>query len=263
MQRSSSAGQVATSQRYSGYEAFTPLPCRLAATFDDLAHARFMAKQSFPIRRIFFNAAAARPVYLSPVPCYSPFRFEGRGMTGNASGVDENAANHAEDQANAALGAYNGDMADYMSNVNSAIASGNPFESKDYLTKQNIETSGAMNAENAAAKNALDTTARRTGTNTAALADTVASSARQGQRDLTNFNAARDTSNEQNWLAQRDQLMRDQLAGANSEAGVYGTGTGANTSDLKSMTDAQAAEDQMWVGLADAAAQGAGAAAGA
>ena len=184
-------------------------------------------------------------------------------MTGNASGIDEKAANHAQDQADAALGAYNGDMADYMSNVNSAIASGNPFESKDYLTKQNLETSGAMNAENTAAQNALGSAARRTGTNTAALADTVASSARQGQRDLTGYNAARDTANEQNWLAERDQLMRDQLAGANSEAGVYGTGTHANTSDLDSMTRAQEAQDQMWGNIVSGAMQGAGAGMGA
>lgn len=184
-------------------------------------------------------------------------------MTGNASGIDEKAANHAQDQADAALGAYNGDMGDYMSNVNSAIASGNPFESKDYLTKQNIETSGAMNAENAAAKEQLGRTARATGTNTAALADTAASSARQGQRDLTNYNATRDTENENRWLGERDQLMRDQLAGAQSEAGIYSTGTGANTNDLRSMTSAQQAEDQMWGSIISGAEQGAGAGMGA
>lgn len=51
-------GQVATPQRLFGTGTFTPLPCRLAATLDDLAHARYVAKQSFPVIRVFFNAAA-------------------------------------------------------------------------------------------------------------------------------------------------------------------------------------------------------------
>jgi hypothetical protein len=149
-----------------------------------------------------------------------------------------------------------------MSNVNSRLAAGNPFEAKDYLTKQNLETSGAMNAANAAEKQAEGATVARTGTNSAALANTVASSARQGQRDLTAYNAARDTANEQEWLKQQDQLMKDQLAGAQSEADVYKTGIGGQSSDLSSMTSADNAAQAAEFGLIDSAV-GAGGAVGA
>ena len=179
-------------------------------------------------------------------------------MTNNASGVDETAANSNEDHATQALGAYNGDMADYMSNVNSQIAAGNPFESKDYKTEQNLATSGAMNAEDTAEKQAEGSEVARTGTNSAALAGTEAEAARTGQRDLTNYNATRDTQNEDTWLQDKQNLTKDQLEGANSEAGVYGTSTSGQSSDLGSMTQADDAENQMWASLGAGAATGAG-----
>lgn len=184
-------------------------------------------------------------------------------MTNDASGVDEAAAQTNEGTAANALGAYQGDISEYMGNVNSALAAGNPFESKDYLTQQNLETSGAMNSANNAEDAKLGQTVARTGTNSAALANEEGSSAREGQRDLTQYNAGRDTQNGNTWLNEQQNLFKDQAAGASSEAGVYGTSTGAQSSDLSSMTQADDAEDQMWAGLAQAAATGAGAAAGA
>lgn len=177
-------------------------------------------------------------------------------MTQDASTPDKQAADTSSSDAAGALGSYQGDIGDYMSNVNSAIAAGNPFQSKDYLTQQNLTTSGAMNSENDAAKEQLQQTAARTGTNTAALANEEASTARQGQRDLTNYNATRDTENENTWLNQQDKLMGDQLAGANSEAGIYGTATGGRDSALSSMTQADDAENQMWAGLGESAMSG-------
>lgn len=179
-------------------------------------------------------------------------------MTQDASGQDQAAANTDSAAAAGSLGSYQGDIGDYMSNVNSALAAGNPFESKDYLTQQNLTTSGAMNSENDATKQALQQTAAKTGTNTAALANTEADSARQGQRDLTQYNAGRDTANENTWLSQQDKLMGDQLEGANSEAGVYGTSIGGQNSTLSSMTQADDAENQMWAGLGAAAMGGLG-----
>lgn len=174
-------------------------------------------------------------------------------MTQDATGPTKKAADQSSSDAAGALGAYNGDIGDYMSNVNSAIAAGNPYESKDYLTKQNLETSGAMNSEKDAADQALQTTAARTGTNTAALAGTEANIARTGARDLTQYNAGRDTANAHDWEAEKGQLMGDQLAGANSEAGVYGTATGGRDSALSSYTQAADAENQMWGNLAGSA----------
>jgi hypothetical protein len=180
----------------------------------------------------------------------------------NNSGPAAAAAKTQGQNADEALGAYQGDIGTYMSNVNSALSAGNPFESKDYLTQQNLDTSGAMNSENTAAKQQQEQQVARTGTNSAALANDVASSARQGQRDLTQYNAGRNTTNENTWLQDQNQLMGDQLAGANSEAGVYGTGTGAQTSDINTETQANDAYDQMWASMAGAAAQGAGVGAG-
>lgn len=177
-------------------------------------------------------------------------------MTQDASGPDKQAADTSSSDASGSLGAYQGDISDYMSNVNSAIAAGNPYESKDYLTKQNLETSGAMNSEKDAADQALNTTAARTGTNTAALAGEEADIARTGERDLTGYNAGRDTANAHDWESEKQGLMGDQLAGANSEAGVYGTATGGRDSALSSMTQADDAENQMWAGLGESAMSG-------
>ena len=151
---------------------------------------------------------------------------------GNQAGVANAAA--ATDASNAAssFGAASGDIGTYLSNVNSQLAAGNPFESKDYLTHQNLETSGAMNSANDAEKAALGQTVARTGTNSAALANTVASSARQGQRDLTQYNAGRDTANENTWLNQQDKLLGDEATGSSQEAGLYGTSLSGQDSTL-------------------------------
>lgn len=164
----------------------------------------------------------------------------------SAAADQKNISNKAAttDAADAAssYGAASGDIGQYMSNVNSALSAGNPFEAKDYLTQQNLQTSGAMNAENDAEKQALGSTVARTGTNTAALANTVASGARQGQRDLTQYNAGRDTSNENTWLNQQDKLLNDQARGASEEAGLYGTALNGQNNSLS--TAAKLAEDE-------------------
>ena len=178
-------------------------------------------------------------------------------MSGNAAlGTDQAAYNKNSANADTTLGNFQGTENEYLSNVNSALAAGNPYESKDYLTQQNLETSGAMNAEDAAAKEQEQQTVARTGTNSAALPAEIASQARAGQRDLTNYNATRDTQNEDKWLSQQDKLLSDEQAGANSEANVYGTTQGAANSALGDYTSA-ANEDQknknsIWNGLTQA-----------
>jgi hypothetical protein len=176
------------------------------------------------------------------LPCYSS---SGRGCAisnaaGNQAQIANAAASNDADNATAAYGQAQGDIGGYLSNVNSALAAGNPFESKDYLTQQNLDTSGAMNSENAAAKQQEQSTVARTGTNTAALASDVAENARAGQRDLTQYNAGRDTSNENTWLNQQDTLLGDQAKGAGLEAGLYGTSVGAQDATLNT---AQQGED--------------------
>ena len=179
-------------------------------------------------------------------------------MSNDAGSADSAAAKQDSTDAQGALGAATGDISDYMSNVNSQLAEGNPYESKAYLTQQNLATSGAMNSENDAADQALNSEVARTGTNTAALAGDEAENARQGQRDLTNYTATRDTQNQDKWQQDQQNLDRDQLAGAQEEGSLYGTAIGGQDSTLGSATTAQDAEDAMWAQMASGAATGAG-----
>lgn len=179
-------------------------------------------------------------------------------MGNDAGSADINAANQDSKDAQGALGAADSGIASYMSNVNSQIAAGNPYESKAYFTQQNLATSGAMNSENDAANQALNSTVARTGGSSAALADTEAENARQGSRDLTNYNATRDTQNEDKWQGEKMGLDRDLLSGAQEEGSLYGTAVGGQDSTLGSYTQEQDAQDQMWAQLGSAAATGAG-----
>jgi hypothetical protein len=162
---------------------------------------------------------------------------------GNQAAIANNAASTDASNAASSFGSASGDIGTYLSNVNSTLAEGNPFESKSYLTNQNLETSGAMNSENDAEKSALENTVAKTGTNSAALANTVASSARQGQRDLTQYNAGRDTANENTWLGQQDKLLGDEATGASEEAGLYGSSVGAQDSALGTAQQGADAEE--------------------
>lgn len=184
-------------------------------------------------------------------------------MSNDAGNDAKAAANQNSTDAQASLGQADAGLAGYMSNVNSQLAAGNPYESKAYLENQNLATSGAMNSENDAADQALQQTVASTGGSSAALANTEAEAARQGQRDLTNYNATRDTQNEDKWLNEQQQLDRDQLAGASEEGSLYSTALGGQTSDLKTEEEAQAAQDQMWGGIVGSAMTGAGAGLGA
>jgi cytidine deaminase len=158
---------------------------------------------------------------------------------GNQGDLDNSYA--ATDATNAAssYSSASGDIGNYLSNVNSTLSAGNPFQSKDYLSKQNLETSGAMHSANTAEKQALGSTVAKTGTNSAAMAGTVASSAREGQRDLTNYNASRDTSNENTWLNQQDKLLGDEATGAGMESSLYSSSLNAEDSALSSATTAK------------------------
>jgi hypothetical protein len=156
-------------------------------------------------------------------------------------------ANNTDTSAQAgALQNYNNDIGSFNSNVNSQLAAGNPYESQAYKTEQNITTSGAMDSANNAANQATRDAALRTGTNTAAVAAQSAENARAGQRQMDQFNAATDTSNEDKWLQQQNTLTNDQLEGAQSEAGIYGTSTTGSDSSLGNLTTLQGQDDALW-----------------
>lgn len=179
-------------------------------------------------------------------------------MTNSNEGTDNAAASQDSTNAQASLGGADADLADYMENVNAQQSAGNPYESKQYLEEQNLATSGAMNSEKGATDEALGHTVATTGTNSAALADTEAEAGRQGARDLTQYTAGRDTSNEDKWLQDQQSLNRDQLAGAQEEGSLYSTATSGQDSTLSSATSAGNAEDEEWAQLGQGAMTGLG-----
>jgi hypothetical protein len=180
-------------------------------------------------------------------------------MSSGGHSTQQGQLNQDNNWAKGTLGQYNSGIGSYMSNVNADLAAGNPYQSKAYLQNQNLQTSGAMNSANTREGQQLRDTARRAGTNTAALGNTMASSAREGQRDLTQYNAQRDTGNEDKWLQYKSGLERGQLAGAGSEAGVFGTEMGGANNSLNALTSRENNVDDMWANLGTGAMQGAGA----
>jgi hypothetical protein len=156
-------------------------------------------------------------------------------------------------------GAYNSDMDMYMSNVNSQLAAGNPFQTTAYKTDQNLTTSAAQHSTNDAAAQNLRATALRTGQNANAIPGAVAQNAQQGQMTTDAYDASRDTANEDTWLKQQDQLTNDQLAGANSENSNEGEQIGEADATSGQLIQQQEDEDNMWAGLGETAMKGAGA----
>jgi hypothetical protein len=176
--------------------------------------------------------------------------------------LDNAAATTDATNAASSYSTASGDIGNYMSNVNSALSAGNPFESKDYLTQQNLETSGDMNSQNDAAQQQEQSTVARTGTNSAALPAEIAEQRRQGQRDLTQYNAGRDTANENTWLNQQDKLLGDQATGAGLESNLYSTSLNGQDSNLGYATNAADAENAATNGMIDAGIGAVGTAAG-
>jgi hypothetical protein len=154
---------------------------------------------------------------------------------------------------NSGVGSYNADLGSYMSNVNSALAAGNPYQSTAYKTSQNLETSGAMNAADTAAKAATRGAALRTGENAAAVNPSTSENALAAQRTQDTYNATRDTANDQAWEQEKQGLMGQQLAGANSQAAANANYGQQRSSATQGLLSQQEQEDQMWAGLGTAA----------
>jgi hypothetical protein len=154
---------------------------------------------------------------------------------------------------NSGVGSYNADLGSYMSNVNSSLAAGNPYQSTAYKTSQNLETSGAMNAADTAAKANLRGTALRTGENAAAVNPAVSENALAATRTQDTYDATRDTANDQQWEQEKQNLMGDQLAGANSQESANAAYGSQRSSATQGLLSQQEQEDQMWANLGTAA----------
>lgn len=164
----------------------------------------------------------------------------------------------ATDWEQSGVGSYNADLGSYMSNVNSALAAGNPYQSTAYKTSQNLETSGAMNSANTAAKQAVRGAALRTGQNAAATNAQISENALASQRLQDTYNASRDTANDQAWEQEKQGLMGQQLAGANSQAAANANYGQQRSSATQGLLQQQQAEDEMWAKLGETAMTGAG-----
>lgn len=146
---------------------------------------------------------------------------------------------------NAARGNYNTAMNNYNSDVSRMEANPNPFSSKSYIQNQNKLTSAAMNSEDNAARQALQDTSLRTGENPAALDRTIEAGARAGQRTLDKYNAKRNTQNLRDNLAYQQQLARDRMAGAQSEAGMFRANESGRSNALSNITEEKRLQDAM------------------
>lgn len=176
---------------------------------------------------------------------------------GSAAASSENT--DSTDWEKSAVGNYNTDINNYSSNVNAALAEGNPYESKAYKTEQNLVTSGAMHSQNDAAEQQMRGAALRTGQNAAAINPTVSANARAGQQELDKYNAGRDTENQDKYLQYKQTLMGDQLGAAQSEAGMASTMAGQRNASTNNLVDLQNENEQMWTKLGTTAMQSAGA----
>jgi hypothetical protein len=175
-------------------------------------------------------------------------------MAGNGGGSDASAENTmAQKDEGASEGNFNNDMDMYMSNVNSQLASGNPFQSTAYKTAQNLDTSGAMHSTNDAADQAMRGASLRTGMNANAIPGQEAENQQKGQMTMDAYDANRDTNNEDSWLKDQSDLTHDQLAGADAENSNVGTMAGQADTTSGQLIQKEENEDQMWAGLGESA----------
>lgn len=180
-------------------------------------------------------------------------------MARSATTANQDANTQYTNYENQAAGNYNKQMQGFSTNL-SGMQANNPYTSHAYLQNQGKLASAAMNSADASAKSNLLETAGRTGTNTAALGNTIASNARAGQRQNDAFNAETATQNTDKSAAYQESLLRDQLAGANSEAGMFGANVTGRSDSLNNLTSIQNADQQMWGNVIGGVAGGAGAA---
>jgi len=181
---------------------------------------------------------------------------------GDQAAVADDAATTNGTNAASSYSSASGDVSNYLSNVNSTLSAGNPYQSKDYLTQQNLDTSGAMNSANTAAQQKEQGTVARTGTNSAALASTVSENARAGQRDMTDYNATRNTENESKWENEKQSLLGDEATGASLESNLYSTSLNGQNSALSTAQQGADAQEQATNGMIDAGIGAVGTAAG-
>ncbi len=161
-------------------------------------------------------------------------------------------ATTAFNNANADSAAENNDI--------SSLEGNNPYTSKSYIQNQNLLASAGMNAQNAQAKQQLNDTALRTGTNTAALSRTIASNARASQRQQDAYTAGAAQQNTDKATQLQLGLIGARNAAANTQAGLYGSSVGGQGTAENNLTALQGQDEQLWGNIIGGVAGGVGSA---
>jgi hypothetical protein len=175
-------------------------------------------------------------------------------------GMAQSSQDHANAQA--ALASANKSLAKHSSTLDSFMNFGRKTygEGGDFMKTQNAlaNTTAAAGTSGVAGNLALN--ALRTGENTSGYANTVAESARQSSRDLTNRLAGADADRLSRLTAINQYGVQASALPAEVQAGLYGTATGGAGSQLSTAADA-AKTPGFWDQFLPAIAGGAGAAA--
>ena len=175
-------------------------------------------------------------------------------------GMAQGSQDHANAQA--ALASANKSLAKHSSTLDSFMTFGRKTygEGGDFAKTQNTlaNTTAAVGTSGVAGNLALN--AMRTGENTANYAPTVAESARQSSRDLTDRLAGADADRLSRLTAINQYGVQASALPAEVQASLYGTATGGAGSQLSTAADA-AKTPGFWDQFLPAIAGGAGAAA--
>lgn len=169
---------------------------------------------------------------------------------GPSTHQDENAINQASTWETDALNNYTTQSGAAASNVNASLAAGNPYQTKEYKTNQNLETSAAMHSTSDAADEANKQAVARTGQNAAAVPAQSAQNQRNAQQTMDKYNAGRDTANEQAWQGEKGQLLGDQIQLSGQAAGATAAAAGARNTADSNLTSAQQynnLDDWKWI----------------
>ena len=164
--------------------------------------------------------------------------------SGPSTHQDQDAIDQATSWEGDALNNYKTQSGAAASNVNASLAAGNPYQTQQYKTNQNLQTSGAMHATNDAATEQNQQAALRTGQNAAAVPAQSAQNQRNAQQTMDTYNAGRDTANEQAWQGEKGQLLGDQIQLSGQAAGAAGAAAGARNTANANLTNAQQLNSQ-------------------
>jgi hypothetical protein len=179
---------------------------------------------------------------------------------GPSTSQDTNQQTTAADWEKGAINQWQQQYGTATSNVNATLAAGNPYQTQQYKTNQNLQTSAAAHATNDAATEAGNQAALRTGQNAAAVPAQSAQNARNAQQNIDTYNAARDTSNEQAWQGEKAGLLGEEGTLAGQAGSVAGAAAGATNTADENLTNAQQynnEDDWKWIKYGTGAAAGA------